>query len=92
MIFLGIADIFSAGLLGLKILSVNLPIFLLIIFSGYLIVKNLIFGLYWVSIIDLLAAGLMILSIFFILPEQYYLVIAGVLGIKGFQSIFASLI
>jgi len=92
MIFLGILDIISAGLLGLKILGISLPVFLLIIFSSYLIIKNLIFGLNLASIVDLLAAGVMVLSIFFILPKDFYLIISAILALKGFQSIFISLI
>ena len=92
MIFLGIADIMSAGVLGLKVLSLNLPIFLLIIFSSYLIIKNLIYGFNIAAAIDLLAAGVMILSIFTLLPQDFYAITAGVLGIKAVQSIFISLI
>jgi hypothetical protein len=92
MMYLGIADILSAGFLGLKILGVSLPIFIFALSAGYLIVKNLFFGLNWASAIDLSAAGLMILTIFSSLPGNYYPLISGVLAIKGFQSIFISLI
>ena len=78
--------------MGLKILEINLPVFLLVIFSSYLLIKVLVFSINWAGLIDLAAAGLLVLSIFAILPGQFYSIISALLALKGLQSIIFNLV
>lgn len=88
MIALGILDISAAAMLGLRIFNINIVHWLLIALAIYLLIKVILFPFNIASAVDLFAAVLLIFSIFGLLPQEFPLLIAGVLGMKGIQSIF----
>lgn len=92
--FLGIADLFSALILTGLSFGLEIPVQLVVIAGIYLISKGAFFGLKdfvfhldFLSLMDILA-GVFILATFFLdLPQLLLLILAFLVGAKGLMSL-----
>ncbi|MFH1423954.1 MAG: hypothetical protein ABIG29_03335 [Candidatus Nealsonbacteria bacterium] len=87
---LGILDLLGAGLLVGIAYNLPLPQGLIIGIAVYLILKSLIFLMDIGSLFDIIGGILLILSLFFSLPPILLFIVAGLVGLKGLMSLFAS--
>lgn len=86
---LGIFDLLAAALLVGVAYQVALPTGLVIAVAVYLFLKALMFLMDIGSLFDIVAGILLILSLSISLPPLAFFILAGLLGLKGFLSLFA---
>ena len=86
---LGIFDLLAAALLVGAAYQVVLPTGLVIAVAVYLFLKASMFLMDIGSLFDVVAGILLILSLSMSLPPLAFLILAGLLGLKGFLSLFA---
>lgn len=89
MIFLGLADIVSALLLLAQPFNFNASKIVVIVFAAYLFLKALLFLRDIGSLLDIAAAILLVLGLFYVLPPLLLFIVAGLLGFKGLLTLFA---
>ena len=87
--FLGILDLIAAALLVGIAYQVVLPTGLVIAFAVYLFLKALMFLMDIGSFFDIVAGILLVLSLSMSLPPLAFLILAGLVGLKGIMSLFA---
>jgi len=89
---LGLFDIL-AGLLFLAVFfKFNAPTGMVIFFTFYLLLKGVIFlfgSFNFFSLVDITAGILLILTVFFALPQLVFLIVAPFLILKGAVSVFS---
>ncbi|MEK7503653.1 MAG: hypothetical protein AAB577_01580 [Patescibacteria group bacterium] len=88
--FLGVLDLLAAGLLVGTAYNLPLPQGLIISLAVYLILKSLLFLMDIGSLFDIIGGILLILSISMALPPILLYIAAGLVGLKGLMSLFAS--
>jgi len=86
---LGLADLTAALLLMSRIFEIETFALISIFFAIYLCIKGFIFIIDIGSALDIVAAILLILNIFFVLPGIILIIVAGLLGLKGLMSLFS---
>lgn len=89
MFFLGLADIISALLLLTQPFNFHASKIVIIIFAAYLFLKALLFLRDIGSFLDIVAAILLIASLFYVLPPLLLFIVAGLLALKGILTLFA---
>ena len=87
---LGFLDLLAAGLLAGTAYNLPLPQGLIISLAVYLILKSLLFLMDIGSLFDIIGGVLLILSISMALPPILLYIAAGLVGLKGLMSLFAS--
>lgn len=88
--FLGVLDLLAAGLLAGTAYNLPLAHGLIIAVAVYLILKSLLFLMDIGSLFDLIGGILLILSLYMTLPPILLFIVAGLVGLKGLMSLFAS--
>ena len=87
--FLGVFDIFAAGLLVGAGYHLPMPQGLIITVAIYLLLKALIFLMDIGSLFDIIGGILLILSLSMSLPPIVFFIFAALVGLKGIMSLFA---
>jgi len=88
--FLGILDLLAAGLLAGTAYGLPIAHGLIISIAVYLILKSLLFLMDIGSLFDIIGGILLILSLLMTLPPILLFIVAGLIGLKGIMSLFAS--
>jgi len=87
MAFLGLLDLISVGIL-IATIKVTVPLFLIIIFATYLILKGLIFIKDIASILDIIIGLLLVASLFDLhLAQTPTIIFSAFLALKGLMSL-----
>lgn len=89
ILFLGLLDLISAGLLAGTAYHLTLPQGLIIGFACYLILKSILFLMDIGSLFDIVGGILLILSLFIALPAPLLFLSAALVGFKGVMTLFA---
>ncbi|HJN62122.1 MAG TPA: hypothetical protein QGH92_00770 [Candidatus Parcubacteria bacterium] len=89
MLILGLGDIIAAGLLMSRVYDIDIPILIIMAFAGYLLLKGLIFIMDIGSLVDIVAGALLILSLYFGIPNIFFFAAAALLAFKGIMTLFA---
>lgn len=87
---LGIFDILAAGILVAVAYDLAIAQGLIITVIVYLFLKALLFLKDIGSFFDIIAGILLILSFSMVLPQMVFFIFAGLVGLKGIMSLFAS--
>ncbi len=86
---LGVFDLLAAALLVGAAYQVTLPYGLVIALAVYLFLKALMFLMDIGSLFDIMVGILLILSLSMSFPPLVFFIFAGLIGLKGFLSLFA---
>jgi hypothetical protein len=86
---LGLADLTAAFLLMSRVFEIEAPVLVAIFFAFYLLIKGFLFVVDIGSVLDIIAAILLTLNIFFVLPGIILIIVASLLGLKGLMSLFS---
>jgi len=90
MLLLGITDLISALLLVRGFYEVAIPTAVVLFFAAYLIIKALLFIADIGSIMDIVAGILLVLSLFYSMPQSFLFIFAFLVGLKGILSVLAA--